>query len=105
MPHDFDKVYWGEPPGADICGLPDAPATLDPAAVLVFSPRTSAALSYVSPDGCVRLPRFVTEGLGLRHGGGVVFLPMGRGFHILTNADAVALLNSPAQSDPALDED
>jgi hypothetical protein len=37
------------------------------------SPVVKAPMSYITPEGCVQLPKFVLNALGLPNGGGVVF--------------------------------
>lgn len=70
-------------------------AKLEASKILGENPAPKEApLSYVTPEGYVKVPKFVMEALEIENGGGVVFLdPLNKGeVRLLSNKAALALL-------------
>ncbi len=71
-----------------------ADALLLEAGVELDEPSVIAPLSCVTADGVVRLPEFVIDALGVRGGGGVVFVSDGDRVVMMSNEQALALMGA-----------
>ncbi len=61
---------------------------------VAYATTPKAPLSYITPEGCVKLPKFAMVALGLKDGGGVVFHTTDKEGQvtILSNEEALKLL-------------